>query len=110
MTEWARGAIDALRHAHDELVAFAGGLEPAALGFGRRRVADPARDFALELREDGASLTGGRSDEVETLVALPAEALLRLTAGRLADEHTPATVHVDGTISLDSLRRVFPGY
>ena len=41
---------------------------------------------------------------------MPAEAFIRLIAGRLAPEHTPHGVTVDGAISLDDLRKVFPGY
>ena len=40
---------------------------------------------------------------------LPAEALLRLLAGRLDPDHTPASVSTKG-IELDELRAVFPGY
>ncbi len=31
-------------------------------------------------------------------------------AGRLSPEHTPAAVEVTGNVTLDDLRRVFPGY
>jgi len=41
---------------------------------------------------------------------IPAEASARLTAGRLAPEHTPDGMTVDGAISLDELRNVFPGF
>ncbi len=40
----------------------------------------------------------------------PAEAAIRLFAGRLSPEHTPVTVNVEGNVSLDDLRKVFPGY
>lgn len=40
----------------------------------------------------------------------PIEAAVRLLAGRLRAEHTPAEVEVTGEITLDDLRRVFPGY
>ncbi len=31
-------------------------------------------------------------------------------AGRLGTDHTPAGVTIDGPMSLDDLRAVFPGY
>jgi uncharacterized protein (TIGR03083 family) len=40
----------------------------------------------------------------------PIEAAVRLLAGRLTPEYTPAAVVVTGEVSLDELRRVFPGY
>lgn len=38
------------------------------------------------------------------------EAALRLIAGRLPPQYTPADVTVSGNVTLDDLRRVFPGY
>jgi uncharacterized protein (TIGR03083 family) len=40
----------------------------------------------------------------------PLEAGLRLLAGRLKPQHTPDGVSVTGNVTLDDLRRVFPGY
>ena len=40
----------------------------------------------------------------------PLEAAVRLLAGRLATPHTPDDVEVTGNVTLDDLRRVFPGY
>jgi uncharacterized protein (TIGR03083 family) len=40
----------------------------------------------------------------------PIESLIRLIAGRLSEAHTPAAVNVDGNVSLDDLRLVFPGF
>ena len=71
---------------------------------------DPARQYRLELGEDGASVTEGPAADVAARANLPAEAWLRLTAGRLAADHTPAGVRVEGDVSLDDLRRAFPGY
>jgi uncharacterized protein (TIGR03083 family) len=72
----------------------------------------PSRAFLLELREDGAALTEEPGDvpDAATRVTMPAEAFLRLTAGRLRPEHTPSAVTVDGELSLDDLRELFPGY
>jgi hypothetical protein len=51
--------------------------------------------------------------EVENATATfsgPIESLVRLIGGRLSHAHTPATVNVDGNVSLDDLRLVFPGF
>jgi uncharacterized protein (TIGR03083 family) len=69
---------------------------------------DPAREFGLELGEKVA-LTDKPAAPDGTL-RLPGEAWLRLTTGRLGPEHTPAGVEIDGPLSLDDLRRVFPGF
>lgn len=39
-----------------------------------------------------------------------ADAVARLMSGRLTAAHTPAAVTVTGNVSLEDLRRVFPGY
>jgi uncharacterized protein (TIGR03083 family) len=74
----------------------------------------PAREFVLTMSEGTTRLepvTGspaaGPEAELATL-RLPAEALIRLVYGRLDPGHTPSTVEAHG-ISLDSLRRRFPG-
>jgi uncharacterized protein (TIGR03083 family) len=41
---------------------------------------------------------------------LPTEALMRLVAGRLDPDHTPARTVTEGTPTLDDLRKLFPGY
>lgn len=69
---------------------------------------EPDRDFGLLVRER-VSLADVPDYPAATLV-LPAEAWLRLVAGRLAPAHTPAGVEATGAVSLDDLRRVFPGY
>ena len=38
------------------------------------------------------------------------EAVVRLMAGRLKPENTPAGIEVTGNVTLEDLRRVFPGY
>jgi uncharacterized protein (TIGR03083 family) len=40
----------------------------------------------------------------------PLESLIRLIGGRLAPNHTPESVRVSGEVTLDDLRRVFPGF
>ena len=73
-------------------------------------ITDPDRSFVLELGEADVTLAEGVPDEGATTVNLPAEAFLRLISGRLAPDHTPASVTVEGDITLDDLRRTFPGY
>jgi acetyl-CoA synthetase len=51
-------------------------------------------------------LAPGAPESPDTTLTLPAEAFLRLLAGRL-DE---AQITIDGKASLDSLRRLFPGF
>lgn len=69
----------------------------------------PEREYRLGLRDDGLSLaqeTSGSSNKL----TLPGESLLRLTSGRLDATHTPAAVTIEGEITFDDLRHVFPGY
>jgi uncharacterized protein (TIGR03083 family) len=40
----------------------------------------------------------------------PLESAIRLLSGRLRKEITPAQIEVTGNVSLDELRRIFPGY
>lgn len=58
---------------------------------------------------NGVSFTETVSNSSATFVG-PLEAALRLVAGRLTPEHTPAGVEVIGNLTLDDLRKVFPGY
>jgi uncharacterized protein (TIGR03083 family) len=70
---------------------------------------DPDRSFGLDLG-DTVTLTDtpARPDGV---LRAPAEAWVRLATGRLAPEHTPATVTLTGgPFDLNDLRRVFPGF
>jgi len=45
-----------------------------------------------------------------TTLRLPTEALVRMAAGRLGPAHTPDTVAIEGDLTLDDLRAIFPGY
>lgn len=76
------------------------------------QTSEPARSYLLELRDDGCSLIelDAPTADAGMDARMPAEAFIRLIAGRLAPEHTPHGVTVDGAISLDDLRKVFPGY
>ncbi len=69
----------------------------------------PAAEFALRLG-DPVSIDGEVPGDTDGTLTLPAEAWLRLTAGRLAPRYTPGTVEATGAADLDVLRRVFPGY
>jgi uncharacterized protein (TIGR03083 family) len=69
---------------------------------------DPAREFGLELGEKVA-LTDQPAAPDGTL-RIPAEAWLRLITGRLGPKYTPDGIDIDGSLSLDDLRNVFPGF
>jgi uncharacterized protein (TIGR03083 family) len=69
---------------------------------------DPERSFALIIT-DSVSL-GDDPDDPDGVLHLPAESWLRLVAGRLDIDHTPPSVKIESpTVTLDDLRRVFPG-
>jgi uncharacterized protein (TIGR03083 family) len=69
----------------------------------------PDRDYLLTVT-DRVSMTGWPSGaEPATEIRMPAEALLRLSYGRLDAGHTPAEVRA-GPADLDRLRKVFPGF
>lgn len=77
---------------------------------------EPARDYLLT---SGESVTmsdwprDGEGDAAEGSdvphVSMPAEALLRLSYGRLDPEHTPSSVSGEAD-TLDKLRTMFPGF
>jgi uncharacterized protein (TIGR03083 family) len=64
--------------------------------------------FALDIA-DTVSVTTTAPRPTATFTG-PLEAAVRLLAGRLTTRHTPDDVEVTGNITLDDLRRVFPGY
>lgn len=70
---------------------------------------EPTRDFSLRVGEavELSDWDGGASDGELTI---PAEAFVRLVYGRLDPDHTLDTVNLTGPISLDELRRTFPGF
>jgi uncharacterized protein (TIGR03083 family) len=70
---------------------------------------EPASVFALRL-SDQISVDVDVPQQPDGTLTLPAEAWLRLMAGRLAPRHTPTGVSTTGAADLDLLRRVFPGY
>jgi uncharacterized protein (TIGR03083 family) len=86
---------------------------PAALD-GQRAVltvvtTEPVTQSTLHLT-DPVSINADLADRADGTLHLPAEAWLRLTAGRLDADRTPDTVDLTGPISLDLLRKLFPGY
>jgi uncharacterized protein (TIGR03083 family) len=75
---------------------------------------DPEREFLLQVA-DPVSLTAvtpgsAAPADLTARIEMPAEALLRLVYGRLDPEHTPPVKAISGQVSLDLLRRTFPGF
>ena len=58
---------------------------------------------------DRVAVVAGPTDPTATFTG-PLEAAVRLVGGRLRPATTPDSVTVTGGVSLDDLRRVFPGY
>jgi uncharacterized protein (TIGR03083 family) len=73
---------------------------PAVVGLG---------DYTLRIA-DTISLEAGPSQELTATLHGPAEAAVRLLSGRLKPGFTAEDVTVTGNVSLEDLRRVFPGY
>ena len=73
----------------------------------------PERDYLLSSGESVSVVNWpgeyAAGDESVPHVAMPAEALLRLSYGRMDPEHTPASVTGDPEV-LDKLRAMFPGF
>jgi uncharacterized protein (TIGR03083 family) len=73
------------------------------------KTTSPERSFGLDVGETVAVVDAPAAPDA-VLIA-PGEWWLRLIAGRHAAEYTPAGVRVTGdAITLDDLRRLFPGY
>ena len=68
----------------------------------------PDTDFGLDIT-DKVALVDLPANPDATLT-LPTESWLRLASGRLGAAVTPAEVTVTGPLSLEDLRRIFPGY
>jgi len=58
---------------------------------------------------DSVSVASSVGDATATFHGQP-ESVVRLFGGRLTPAHTPSDVRVEGNVSLEDLRRVFPGY
>lgn len=106
----AQVAPDAVDLLIDTLGALASRLgKPQGTAFQLRIQTDaPARTFTLRIA-DTVELTEAGAGAPESELRLPAEALVRLVYGRLDPAHTPA-IELSGPVSLDDLRRVFPGF
>jgi uncharacterized protein (TIGR03083 family) len=72
------------------------------------RTTGPERRFGLTLGPQVA--VGPAPDPADGTLTAPAEAVLRLVGGRLRPEHTPDGIELTGPVSLDQLRRTFPGF
>jgi len=69
-------------------------------------LADSGYSIAID---DAVSLAASADAPTATFHG-PLEAALRLVTGRLAPSYTPAGVSVNGNVTLDELRAVFPGF
>jgi uncharacterized protein (TIGR03083 family) len=104
-------ATAVLLHGEPNMIAWIGKAEPLN---GRQAVVavtttEPASVFALRLGAP-VSVDFDVPEEPDGTLNLPAEAWLRLVAGRLAPRNTPASVIATGDGDLDLLRQVFPGF
>ena len=104
-------ATAALLHGEPSLIAWIGKADPLN---GRHAViavttTEPVSVFALRLQAP-IGVDFDVPEQPDGTLTLPAEAWLRLAAGRLAPRHTPASVVTTGAADLDLLRQVFPGY
>lgn len=106
----ADAALDQLTGPLSFMVGFLG--RPEALDGAqatlRVETTDPRRVLGLVLAQT-VSLSDAPAENSGVLTG-PAEALLRLLAGRLDAAHTPQALTITGDeVTLDQLRRVFPG-
>ena len=74
--------------------------EPAVVGLG---------DYVLSIGET-VSLEAAASHQLTAIFEGPSEAAVRLLSGRLKPGFTADGISVTGNVSLEDLRRVFPGY
>ena len=65
--------------------------------------------YALRIGDD-VSVVAGAADDATATFNGPLESVVRLLSGRLRPERTPAGVDVTGNVTLEDLRKVFPGY
>lgn len=74
------------------------------------RTSSPERAFGL-LVDGSVALADEEPDAPDAVLTAPAEWWLRLTTGRHAPAYTPDAVTLTGgKLTLDDLRRIFPGY
>jgi uncharacterized protein (TIGR03083 family) len=68
-----------------------------------------ADGFTVRIDEAVSVVEGEAQDATATFTG-PRESVVRLLSGRLRPERTPDAVEVSGNVSLEDLRKVFPGY
>jgi uncharacterized protein (TIGR03083 family) len=71
---------------------------------------DPPRRYHLELGDSAELRPANGGGTTSGSLAIPAEALLRLVAGRLRPDRPSGDVQPTGGLALADLRRAFPGY
>ena len=71
---------------------------------------EPISQFTLRVADRVEVMLDDVSGPSDGTLRLPAEAWLRLVAGRLTADRAPAGIETTGAADLDLLRRVFPGY
>jgi uncharacterized protein (TIGR03083 family) len=76
-----------------------------------------AQSAVVDIHESGYAIVIAESVSITTSAPPatatfngPLEAAVRLLGGRLTSRYTPAGLQVRGNVTLDDLRRVFPGY
>jgi uncharacterized protein (TIGR03083 family) len=69
---------------------------------------DPARSFGVVI--DDTVTIDDVPESADAELSAPAEYVIRLFTGRHGAAHTPDSVVVTGAVTLDDLRRVFPGF
>jgi uncharacterized protein (TIGR03083 family) len=73
------------------------------------RTTSPERSFGLDVGDTVTLID--EPAQSDAVLSAPAEWWLRLTTGRHSPEHTPGVVTLTSdTLTLDDLRRVFPGF
>ena len=72
-------------------------------------VAVAGTDYAIVVEPDSVSFATPVVDGTATFTG-SLEAVVRLLGGRLAPRYTPAGTEVTGNVTLENLRKVFPGY
>jgi uncharacterized protein (TIGR03083 family) len=102
----AADAITLLVDTLGSLTSFVGKTQGKAFRL-HVRTSGPEREFALRVG-DAVELTNWDGGKADGVLRLPAEGFVRLIYGRLDPAHTPA-VELTGPVTLDDVRRVFPG-
>jgi hypothetical protein len=74
----------------------------------RVTTSDPTRDLTLAV-DEAVEITPWDEGKTDGVVRLPAEKVVRLVYGRLR-ERDRAGIEVEGDVTLDRLRAVFPGF